>query len=126
MEIDLPEIVAEVEAAFARYQTALIANDVPVLEALFWDDKRTVRYGGGENLHGMDEIRAFRRGRSPTGLDRNVERTTITTFGRDFATTSILFRRESAPGKIGRQMQTWARMPTGWCVVAAQVSTIDG
>ena len=125
MEIDLPEVVAEVTQAFAQYEKALVTNDVRVLEALFWDDARTLRYGATENLHGMDEIRAFRRARSSVGLARTVERTTITTFGRDFATATILFRRDSMPGKVGRQMQSWVRMADGWRVVAAQVSTID-
>ena len=126
MEIDIPEVVAEVEAAFLRYEAALVGNDVATLEALFWDDARTIRYGATENLHGIEEIRAFRRARSPVGLARRVERTEITTFGRDFATATILFRRESAPGKIGRQMQSWVRLAEGWRVVAAQVSMIDG
>jgi hypothetical protein len=126
MEVDIPEVVAEVESVFARYEAALVGNDVATLEALFWDDARTIRYGATENLHGMEEIRAFRRARSPVGLARHVERTTITTFGRDFATATILFRRDNAPGKVGRQMQTWVRMAEGWRVVAAQVSVIDG
>ena len=126
MEIDRPDVVAEVKAAFARYEKALVENDVATLDELFWDDARTIRYGTGENLHGMDEIKAFRRGRSPAGLARRIERATITTFGRDFATATILFRRDGAPGKIGRQQQSWVRMPQGWRVVAAQVSLIDG
>ncbi|HEY1723356.1 MAG TPA: oxalurate catabolism protein HpxZ [Magnetospirillaceae bacterium] len=126
MEIDNPAVVAEVEAVFRRYETALVTNDVEVLEELFWDDSRTIRYGVTENLHGMDEIRAFRKARSPVGLARRLDRITITTYGRDFAIASVLFRRDSAPGKVGRQMQSWARMPEGWRVVAAQVSIIDG
>ena len=125
MDIDIPEVKAEVTAAFARYETALVTNDVATLTELFWADPRTLRYGGGENLYGIAEIAAFRANRSPVGLDRTTERTLITTFGRDFATASTLFRRENAPGKIGRQMQTWARMPDGWRVVAAHVSLID-
>lgn len=125
MQIDIPEVKAEVEAAFARYEQALVTNDIETLEALFWDDGRTIRYGGGENLYGMDAIRAFRRGRSPVGLMRRIERTVITTFGRDFATASTLFYRENAPGKVGRQQQSWARLPEGWRVVAAHVSAID-
>jgi len=124
VDINIPEIVAEVEAAFARYEVALVTNDIATLTELFWDDPRVLRYGGGENLYGIDEIRAFRVGRSPLNLERTTERTMITTFGRDFATASTLFRRESAPGKIGRQMQTWARFPEGWRVVAAHVSVI--
>ncbi len=79
----------------------------------------------GENLYGIDEIRAFRAGRSPVGLQRTLERTQITSYGRDLAIAATLFRRASAPGKIGRQMQTWARCPEGWRVVAAHVSIID-
>jgi ketosteroid isomerase-like protein len=126
VEIDIPEIVAEVEAAFRRYEKALMENDIAALEALFWDDPRTIRYGIGENLHGMDEVRAFRRARSPVGLSRRLERAVITTFGRDFATASTLFRRDSAAGKVGRQMQTWVRTQVGWRIVAAHVSLIDG
>ena len=126
MEIDLPEVKAEVEAAFARYERALVGNDVATLEALFWDDPRTIRYGAGENLYGMAAIRAFRRARSPIGVERRIDETVITTFGRDFATASTLFHRDSAPGKVGRQMQSWARLPDGWRVVAAHVSLIDG
>lgn len=126
MQVDIPEVKAEVEAAFAAYETALVTNDVPVLEALFKDDPRTIRYGGGENLYGMDEIRAFRQARSPVGLARTLSRTIITTYGRDFATASTLFDRPSAKGKIGRQMQTWVRFPEGWRVVAAHVSLMDG
>jgi hypothetical protein len=125
VEIDIPEVVAEVEAAFAAYEQALVANDVPKLEALFRDDPRTIRYGIAENLYGMDAIRAFRRARSPAGLMRRLERTAITTYGRDLATANTLFVRDSAPGRVGRQSQTWVRFPEGWQVVAAHVSLIE-
>ena len=125
MDINLPDVKAEVEAAFARYEAALVSNDVDTLQALFWDSTHTIRYGIGENLYGYDEIGAFRAARSPVGLMRTTSRTVITTFGRDFATASTLFHRETAPGKVGRQMQTWARTPDGWRVVAAHVSVID-
>jgi ketosteroid isomerase-like protein len=125
MEIDLPEIVAEVRAVFERYERALVENDVAALDAFFHDDARTIRYGGGENLYGFREIEAFRAARSPVGLARTLERTVITTYGRDHAVASTLFRRASAPGKIGRQMQTWVRLPEGWRVVAAHVSLVD-
>ena len=124
MDVDIPEVKAEVAEAFARYETALVTNDVATLTELFWADPRTLRYGGGENLYGIAEIAAFRAARAPVGLERTTERTVITTFGRDFATASTLFRRESAPGKVGRQMQTWVRFPQGWRVVAAHVSVI--
>jgi hypothetical protein len=125
MDIDLPEVVSEVKEAFARYETALVGNDVAALDAMFRDDPRTVRFGGGENLFGYSEIKAFRAARSPVALGRTLSRTTITTFGRDFAVASTLYERPSAPGKIGRQMQTWVRLPEGWRVVAAHVSLID-
>ncbi len=125
MEINRPEILAEVEAAFARYEAALMANDVEALSAIFWDSPHVIRYGVGENLYGAAEIRAFRGGRSPAGLARTISRTVITTFGTDFATASTLFHRATAPGKVGRQMQSWARLPEGWRVVAAHVSMID-
>lgn len=125
MVIDDPAVKAEVEAGFRAYETALTTNDVPTLEALFRDDPLTIRYGIGENLYGMDAIRAFRRARSPVGLERTLAQTQITTYGRDLATAMTLFRRAAAPGKIGRQSQTWVRFPEGWRVVAAHVSLID-
>jgi hypothetical protein len=125
MEINIPEVLAEVSAAFARYEAALVGNDVATLQALFWQDGRTIRYGIGENLYGAAEIAAFRAARSPVGLARSLSRTVITTFGRDFATASTLFHRDSAPGRVGRQMQSWARLPEGWRIVAAHVSVID-
>lgn len=126
MDIDLPDVVAEVTAAFARYETALVTNDVATLGSLFRRDPRTLRYGIGENLYGHDEISAFRQARSPVGLARSISRTVITTYGRDFAVASTLFHRETAPGKVGRQMQTWVRFADGWHIVAAHVSLIDG
>jgi hypothetical protein len=125
MEVDLPDVFAEVTAEFARYEKALVSNDVAVLDELFRDDPRTLRYGGGENLYGYREIMAFRAGRSSTGLMRRTDRTVITTYGRDMAVASTLFYRDSAPGKVGRQMQTWVRFPEGWKIVAAHVSVID-
>lgn len=125
MQVDLPEVLAEVTAQFERYEKALVSNDVAVLDELFRNDPRTLRYGGGENLYGYQEIMAFRAGRSPAGLMRRTDRTVITTYGRDMAVASTLFYRVSAPGKVGRQMQTWARFPEGWKIVAAHVSVID-
>lgn len=126
MQIDLPEVVAEVTAAFARYEAALVSNDVAVLDELFWGGPHVIRYGIGENLYGPAEIAAFRAGRSPVSLARTLSRTQITAYGHDLAIAATLFRRDSATGKIGRQMQTWVRMPEGWRVVAAHVSLIDG
>jgi hypothetical protein len=126
MQLDLPEVVAEVKIAFERYERALVSNDVATLDALFHDDARTIRYGGAENLYGFDEIKSFRAARSPAGLARTLSKTVISTFGRDFAVASTLFHRPTTPGKVGRQMQTWVRFPQGWRVVAAHVSVIDG
>jgi hypothetical protein len=125
MDINLPAVKAEVEAAFALYEKALMSNDVDTLQSLFWNSPHTIRYGIAENLYGYDEIGAFRAARSPVGLMRITSRTVITTYGNDFATASTLFHRETTPGKIGRQMQSWARTPSGWRVVAAHVSVID-
>jgi hypothetical protein len=123
--IDIPEIKAEVEAAFAAYERALMANDVAALGSFFLDRATTIRYGVAENLYGAAEIAAFRAARSPVGLARTLERTVITTYGRDFAVASTLFRRANAPGKVGRQMQTWVRTADGWRVAAAHVSIVD-
>ena len=125
MDVDLPDVLAEVTAQFERYEKALVSNDVAVLDELFRPDKRTLRYGVGENLYGYDEIMAFRAARSPIGLGRKTARTLITTYGRDTAVASTLFYREQLVGKVGRQMQTWVRFPEGWRIVAAHVSIID-
>ena len=125
MEVDLPEVLAEVTAAFERYEKALVSNDVAALDELFRQDSRTLRYGIGENLYGHREIASFRAARSPVGLMRKTARTLITTYGRDTAVASTLFYRDTAPGRVGRQMQTWVRFPEGWRIVAAHVSIID-
>ena len=124
MDINLPEIVAEVTAAFQRYEAALVANDVPVLDSCFWPSEHTVRYGQSENLHGIEEIRSFRSARPNIDLSRDLAQTIITTFGHDAATASTLFRRRGS-GRTGRQMQTWIRTDLGWRVVAAHVSFLD-
>ena len=126
MDVDLPEVVAEVTAAFDRYEKALTTNDVAVLDDPFRMDRRTIRYGGAEILYGFDEIAACRAARSPVGLMRTISRTVITAYGRDCAVASTLFHRDNMLGKVGRQMQTWVRFPDdGWKVVAAHVSVID-
>lgn len=125
MEIDRPDVLAEVTAQFARYEKALVSNDVAVLDELFRDDSRTLRYGIGENLYGYEAISGFRAARSPVGLMRRTDKTVITTYGRGTAVASTLFYRDNAPGKVGRQMQTWVRFPEGWKIVAAHVSVID-
>jgi len=121
MEIDIPEVLREVTAAFERYERALNENDVATLNELFWRSPQVVRYGIAEELYGGAEIAAFRAGRDPADVRRELLRTVITTFGRDFATASCEFRRRRS-GQRGRQMQTWMRTPDGWRVVAARVS----
>jgi hypothetical protein len=125
VDIDRPEIVAEARAAFERYERALVENDVETLNALFHPDARTIRYGGAENLYGYEAIKAFRAARSPVGLARTLSQTVITAYGTNFAVASTLFQRPSAPGKIGRQMQTWVRFENGWRIVAAHVSMMS-
>jgi len=125
MILNEPDVLAEVTAAFARYEAALIANDISVLDELFLDDPSTIRYGGAENLYGIEAIRAFRAGRSPTGLGRRLAQTSITTYGRDCAVAATLFYRDATPHRVGRQMQTWVRTAAGWRVAAAHVSVID-
>ena len=125
MRINDPLPRAALTAAFARYEAALVGNDIAVLKELFWDSPHTIRYGIGENLHGGAEIAAFRAARSPAGLARRLLRTVITTYGEDCGTASTLFLRDSTPGRLGRQMQTWVRIEGAWRIVAAHVSLID-
>ncbi|RBO11423.1 MULTISPECIES: oxalurate catabolism protein HpxZ [Pantoea] len=122
--INDPDTVAAVSAAFYRYEQALVSNDVAVLDELFWHDAHTVRLGAGENLYGIEEIRAFRAARPSKGLDRTLRNTVITTFGDDYAVCSTEFTREGT-ARIGRQQQTWVRLPQGWRIVAAQVSLMS-
>ena len=124
MIVNEPLVKAEVEKIFADYERALVTNDVDALDDFFWNDPLAIRYGGGENLYGYDAIAAFRAARAPAGLMRTLEGVVITTFGQDLATACTLFRRDSAPGAIGRQTQAWARTPKGWKIVAAHVSVI--
>ena len=134
MDITLPEIRAEVGAVFARYEDALVNNRIDVLDVLFWPSEFTVRYGAGENLRGIDAIRAFRAARPSVGLARTLQHTVITTYGRDFATAMTEFTREGQM-RTGRQSQTWVRFADGaagaagawaggWRVVAAHVSLL--
>lgn len=124
LAINLSDVHAEVSAVFARYEDALVNNRLDVLDELFWDSAHTVRYGTAENLRGIAAIRAFRSARPAQGLARTLAHTVITTFGRDLATAMTEFHRVGST-KIGRQSQTWVRLPGGWRVVAAHVSLID-
>lgn len=121
MDINKPEVVAEVQAAFDRYEQALVSNDVLVLDELFWNSPLTIRYGATENLYGYDEIQAFRAGRSAQGLARTLAKTVITTYGQDMATANTEFMRAGV-ARVGRQSQTWMRTAAGWRVVSAHVS----
>jgi hypothetical protein len=123
MDINRPEVLAEVQAAFARYEDALVHNKVEVLDELFWDSPFTLRYGATENLYGYQAIQDFRAGRPATGLMREIFNTVITTYGSDFATANTEFRRVGSTA-TGRQSQTWMRTPHGWRVVAAHVSLL--
>ncbi len=124
-EINLPEALAELTAAFARYEDALVNNRVDVLDELFWPAPHTVRYGVAENLVGIEAIRAFRAARPSTGLARRLSNTVLTTYGRDFGTAMTEFHRDGST-RIGRQSQTWVRFGAGWRVVSAHVSLMDG
>jgi hypothetical protein len=124
MEINRPEIHAELSAVFARYEDALVNNRVQVLDELFWASPHTVRYGAGENLVGIEAIRAFRNARPAAGLARTLMNTVITTFGTDCGTAMTEFRREGG-ARLGRQSQTWCRLGGRWVVVAAHVSLMD-
>ena len=124
MDINTPDVLAEVQAVFERYEDALVNNRVEVLDELFWTSPLTVRYGTAENLYGIEEIRAFRQARPAAGLSRALRRTVITTYGRDHATAMTEFVRAGST-KVGRQSQTWVRMPEGWRVVAAHVSVVE-
>ncbi len=121
MDINRPDVLAEVSDAFARYEAALVANDVATLDELFWDSPHTLRYGAGENLYGIDAIRAFRNARPATNLARAILRTQITTYGDSCAATHVEFQRVGSE-RIGRQTQTWVKLPQGWRVVSAHVS----
>ena len=125
LDVNRPEIVAEVTEAFRRYEAALTGNDVETLDALFWASAEVVRYGATENLYGQDQTLALRKARPSKGLDRSLRNTVITTFGTDFATANTEFTRPSTD-RIGRQSHSWARLPEGWRIVAAHVSWMDG
>lgn len=123
MEIDIPEVLAEVTAAFQRYEAALMTNDIAVLNELFWEADKTIRYGPQEALYGYGEIAGYRSARDVSDIARELTRTVITSYGRDHATAFTEYRRLSN-GRMGRQSQTWVRMPEGWRVVAAHVSLL--
>ncbi len=124
MQINEPETLAELTAAFERYEVALMANDIATLDALFWQSELTLRYGVAENLRGHEAILRFRQLRPGGSPPRRLQNTVITTFGDTFGTANTEFQRLGAsnPGVTGRQSQTWVRLPEGWRIVAAHVS----
>jgi len=124
MEVNLPEVVAEVTAEFERYERAFLCNDVDELDELFWNDPLAVRYGAAENLYSHEAIARFRGQRSVDDLEREILCSVVTTFGRDAAVTSAEFRRAKS-GVTGRQSQTWVRTDEGWRIVTAHVSQLD-
>jgi len=123
MEINRADVVAELGELHARYECALLDNDVAALEAMFWDSPLAVRYGATENLYGIDEIKVFRRGRPNIDLARKIERLEITTFGDSFGVINLHFTRElSGVTRQGRQTQLWVKWADGWKIVSAHVS----
>ena len=125
MLINDPEIVAELQALYPKYEAALMANDAETLTQMFWASPHAMRFGVTENLYGIEEIDAFRKGRSPANLARTVRRLDIVTFGRDFGSITLEFER-TVNGKTisGRQSQVWVRFPEGWRIVSAHVSVL--
>jgi hypothetical protein len=124
-EINRPEIIAELHDLYPRYEAALVGNDVETLTGLFWNSPHAVRMGLAENLYGIDEIAAFRRGRPPANLARSIRRLDIKAFGRDFGSITLEFER-TVDGKLvrGRQSQVWVRFREGWRIVSAHVSLL--
>lgn len=124
IEINRPDIIAEVRAAFDAYEAALTGNDIETLGRLFWTDPAVIRFGPNGTLKGPEELAAFRRGRAPADvadLARELTRVEIASYGGDFATAFAEYRRTGS-GRTGQQSQTWMRTPKGWRIVAAHVS----
>ncbi|MFC3441846.1 oxalurate catabolism protein HpxZ [Sphingobium rhizovicinum] len=120
MKIDDPDLLAEMTAAFAEYERALMEDDIPAMDALFHDAPTTNRYGVGEVLYGIDAIRAFRKGRGGSP-QRTLGKVAITIYGDNFATADAEFFRNNNDRR-GRQTQSWVKFPDGWKVVSAHVS----
>jgi hypothetical protein len=121
MEINRPDVLAEVTAKFLEYEGAINQNDVGTLDSAFLDSPQTVRFGMTEELWSYDEIKAFRRTRNTAGTPRELIKYAITTYGDSLAVANALFRR-GAVGKLGRQSQTWLKLDGAWKVISAHVS----
>lgn len=126
-DVNLPEVIEEIRERFERYEQALVDKDVDVLDNTFWRSPHTIRYAMNEHGYGFDAIHAHRVARPPgPGIKERRIRLEILTLGRDFATVNLEFKVR-AEERIGRQSQTWVRFAdTGWKVVSAHVSIIDG
>lgn len=123
IEVNLPDVVREVRTAFERYESALMRNDIALLNELFWDSPHTLRYGIGEELYGHAQIAGFRAARDPSDVERELLKVVITTYGCDFASANCEYRRTRS-GKFGRQSQFWMRTDAGWRIVSAHVSIV--
>ena len=125
MEINDPEVVAELRALYPLYEAALVSNDVETLTKMFWASPHAIRFGAGENLYGVDEIEAFRKSRPAANLARRVVRLEIVSFGKDFGSITLEFERDTSAGLVrGRQSQVWVRLDEGWRIVSAHVSML--
>ena len=125
MQVNDPEVIAELRTLYPLYESALVNNDVETLTRMFWASPYAIRFGAGENLYGVDEIEAFRRTRPPVNLARRVGRLEIMSFGKDFGSITLEFERDTAAGLVrGRQSQVWVRLDEGWRIVSAHVSTL--
>lgn len=125
MQINDPEVLAELRTLYPLYESALVNNDVETLTSMFWASKYAIRFGAGENLYGVDEIEAFRKSRPTVNLARRVIRLEIVSFGRDFGSVTLEFERDAEPGVVrGRQSQVWVRLDEGWRIVSAHVSML--
>jgi hypothetical protein len=125
MEINDPEVLAELRALYPLYEEALVNNDVETLTKMFWASPYAIRLGAGENLYGVEEIEAFRKSRPAVNLTRRMVRLEVVSFGRDFGSITLEFERDTAAGVVrGRQSQVWVRMEEGWRIVSAHVSVL--
>ena len=125
MKINDPEVIAELQALYPRYEEALVTNDVDTLVDMFWSGKEVMRFGVTENLHGPEELAAFRKSRPSANLARTITRLDIVSFNRDFASITLEFERTTPNGRVrGRQSQTWVRFDDGWRIVSAHLSLL--
>ena len=125
MKINIPEVVAELQALYPKYEAALMSNDAETLTKMFWASPQAMRFGIAENLYGIDEIEAFRKARPAVNLARTVRRLDIVAFGNDFGSVTLEFERVVNGRTIsGRQSQVWVRFPEGWRIVSAHVSNL--